>query len=132
MVKEKRDSPAHRSPTWQRPRHLPALVVYHFSTLDSALAEALTSVKNTFSASWRRLPTPRRSGGCGCSAAQVAERSHRGDWSLWMENSVRALHDEPARALRRTLEVRWHQALREVLDAAWPTARSTARTSVPP
>ena len=96
----------------------PALVVYHFSTLDGALAEALTSVEDAFYSELAQatdtsaLGRLRLLGELGSQSGPTV-----GDWSLWMEIWVRALHDEPARALRRTLEVRWRRALREVLDA---------------
>jgi hypothetical protein len=40
-----------------------------------------------------------------------------GNWALWMEVWVRALRDGQARALRRALDMRWRQMLREVVDA---------------
>jgi len=97
----------------------PALVVYHFGTLDGALAEALGSVEDAFYDDISHaLPSDagavdrlRVLGELGCETGPAV-----GNWSLWMEVWVRALRDGQARALRRALDARWRQTLRSVID----------------
>ena len=98
----------------------PALVVYHFRTLDGALAEALGSVEDDFYTDLEHAVPPRATaverlrvmGELGCDTGPAV-----GNWALWMEVWVRALRDGQARALRRALDMRWRQMLREVVDA---------------
>ena len=97
----------------------PALVVYHFGTLDGALAEALGSVEDAFYDDIAQALPPdagavdrlRVLGELGCETGPAV-----GNWSLWMEVWVRALRDGQARALRRALDARWRQTLRTVID----------------
>jgi len=97
----------------------PALVVYHFGTLDGALAEALGSVEDAFYDDLSHALPPdagavdrlRVLGELGCETGPAV-----GNWSLWMEVWVRALRDGQARALRRALDARWRQTLRTVID----------------
>ncbi|MEI8057147.1 MAG: TetR family transcriptional regulator C-terminal domain-containing protein [Actinomycetes bacterium] len=96
-----------------------ALVVYHFKTLDGALAEALGSVEDDFYDSFSRALPPRATavqrlrllGELGCESGPAV-----GNWALWIEVWVRALRDSQARALRRALDARWRQTLRDVVD----------------
>jgi AcrR family transcriptional regulator len=98
----------------------PALVVYHFKTLDAALAEAVGTVEDDFYDDLARLLPPRASaldrlrliGELGSDTGPAV-----GNWALWMEVWVRALRDAQTRALRRALDARWRQTLREVIDA---------------
>ena len=98
----------------------PALVVYHFKTLDGALAEAVGSVEDDFYDDLARALPPRATplerlrliGELGADTGPAV-----GNWALWMEVWVRALRDSQARALRRALDARWRQTLREVIDA---------------
>jgi len=98
----------------------PALVVYHFKTLDAALAEAVGSVEDDFYDDLARLLPPRATalerlrliGELGADTGPAV-----GNWALWMEIWVRALRDAQTRALRRALDARWRQTLREVIDA---------------
>jgi len=98
----------------------PALVVYHFKTLDGALAEAVGSVEDAFYDDLARQLPPRATalerlrliGELGADTGPAV-----GNWALWMEVWVRALRDSQARALRRALDARWRQTLREVIDA---------------
>jgi AcrR family transcriptional regulator len=98
----------------------PALVVYHFKTLDGALAEALGSVEDDFYTDLEHALPPKASaverlrilGELGCDTGPAV-----GNWSLWMEVWVRALRDGQARALRRALDARWRQMLRDVIDS---------------
>ncbi|HET7902783.1 MAG TPA: TetR/AcrR family transcriptional regulator [Candidatus Nanopelagicales bacterium] len=97
----------------------PALVVYHFGTLDGALAEALGSVEDAFYAELAAGADPdagaverlRALGALACETGPAI-----GSWALWMEVWVRALHDGQARALSRALDARWKQTLRSVVD----------------
>jgi AcrR family transcriptional regulator len=98
----------------------PALVVYHFKTLDGALAEALGSVEDDFYDDLSHALPPKATaverlrvlGELGCDTGPAV-----GNWSLWMEVWVRALRDGQANALRRALDSRWRQTLREVIEA---------------
>jgi AcrR family transcriptional regulator len=98
----------------------PALVVYHFTTLDGALAEALGSVEDEFYDELEHALPPRASaverlrvmGELGADTGPAV-----GNWALWMEVWVRALRDGQARALRRALDMRWRQMLRDVIEA---------------
>jgi AcrR family transcriptional regulator len=98
----------------------PALVVYHFKTLDGALAEALGSVEDDFYDDLSHALPPKASaverlrvlGELGCDTGPAV-----GNWSLWMEVWVRSLRDGQANALRRALDSRWRQTLREVIEA---------------
>lgn len=110
----------------------PALVVYHFKTLDGALAAALTSVEDEFYDELAHAVPP------GTTPLQrlriLAELGTEsgpavGDWSLWIEVWVRALRDGQAGALRRALDSRWRQTLREVIEAG--IAEGTFRCSDP-
>ncbi len=97
----------------------PALVVYHFGTLDGALAEALGSVEDAFYAELSSANDPeagaveqlRTLGTLACETGPAV-----GSWALWMEVWVRALHDGQARALARALDARWKQTVRAVVD----------------
>ena len=97
----------------------PALVVYHFGTLDGALAEALASVEDAYYADVEAALGPdagaierlRTVAGLGSETGPAV-----GSWALWMEVWVRALHDGQARALSRALDARWKQTLRSVVD----------------
>ena len=98
----------------------PALVVYHFKTLDGALAEALGSVEDDFYTDLDQALPPKATaverlrviGELGCDTGPAV-----GNWALWMEVWVRALRDGQARALRRALDARWRQTLRDCIDA---------------
>lgn len=97
----------------------PALVVYHFGTLDGALAEALGSVEDAFYAELSSANDPEAGaveqlctlGTLACETGPAV-----GSWALWMEVWVRALHDGQARALARALDARWKQTVRAVVD----------------
>jgi AcrR family transcriptional regulator len=96
----------------------PALVVYHFKTLDGALAEALGSVEDDFYQNVSAA-TPLH--------ADAVERLRIlsyfateggpavGTWALYMEVWVRALRDGGARALRRAVDARWRHTLTELI-----------------
>lgn len=95
-----------------------ALVVYHFTTLDGVLVEALSSVEDEFYDELAGHETEgpverlRLLGTLGTESGPNV-----GDWALWMEVWVRALRDEQARALREALDARWRRTLRAVVDS---------------
>ncbi len=98
----------------------PALVVYHFKTLDGALAEALGSVEDDFYHNVSAATPPN---------ADAVERLRilsyfasvggpaMGTWALYMEVWVRALRDGGARAMRRAVDARWRHTLTELITA---------------
>jgi AcrR family transcriptional regulator len=97
----------------------PGLVLYHFKSLEGALAEALTTVEDEF---YAELEVELEN-----SAGPVERLGHMaelaagsgpavGDWALWLEIWVRALRHDAARATREQLDRRWRGALREVID----------------
>ncbi len=98
----------------------PALVVYHFKTLDGALAEALASVEDEFydelAATDITSADPRERLRLLASLG-TESGPNVGDWSLWMEVWVRALRDPQARDLRQALDARWRAVLRETIEA---------------
>lgn len=95
------------------------LVLYHFTSLEGVLTEALTAVEDEFYAELAADleatdgPVERLR-----HMAELASGSGPavGDWRLWLEIWVRALRDGAARATREQLDRRWRGALREVLD----------------
>ena len=97
----------------------PALVVYHFRTLDGVLAAALASVEDAFYDELARSIPPdtgavqrlRLLGELG-SDTEPGTR----DWSLWMEIWVRALRDDQIQELRRALDGRWRETVRATID----------------
>jgi AcrR family transcriptional regulator len=98
----------------------PALVVYHFKTLDGALAEALGSVEDDFYHNVSAA-TPPNAG----AIEQLRILSYYasvggpavGTWALYMEVWVRALRDGGARAMRRAVDARWRHTLTELITA---------------
>jgi len=95
------------------------LVLYHFGSLAGALNAALTQLEDEFYADLGRDLE---------SASGPVERLRHmaelgaghgpavGDWRLWLELWVRALHDSDARATRESLDRRWRAALDEVIS----------------
>ncbi len=96
----------------------PALVVYHFKSLDGALAAALASVEDAFYSDLVPDGAPSPTARLG-ELARLGTGSGPsvGDWTLWMEVWVRALRDPQAAELRRSLDVRWRETLRATIDA---------------
>jgi AcrR family transcriptional regulator len=95
------------------------LVLYHFSSLAGALTEALTQLEDTFYDELERdlaatdgpLEKLRHMAELGSGSGPAV-----GDWTLWLELWVRALHDPAARTAREQLDRRWRSCLRAVID----------------
>jgi AcrR family transcriptional regulator len=96
----------------------PALVLYHFSSLDDVLLAALTSVDDEF---YAELATT-EGGDPRDRLVQLAALAGVGgpafgDWQLWLEVWVRARHDARVDEVRRALDARWRGSIRDVIDA---------------
>lgn len=97
----------------------PALVVYHFGSLDGVLAEAVRSVEDDFFDDYAELVPPgadaverlRLTGVIGADTGPAV-----GNWVLWMEIWVRALRDERTREIRQAMDARWRGHIRGVLE----------------
>jgi len=97
----------------------PALIVYHFGSLDGVLAEAVRSVEDDFFADYgEMLPAGagaieklRLTGVIGADSGPAV-----GNWVLWMEIWVRALRDERTREIRQAMDARWRGHIRQVLE----------------
>jgi len=97
----------------------PALIVYHFGSLDGVLAEAVRSVEDDFFADYgEMLPAGagaieklRLTGVIGADSGPAV-----GNWVLWMEIWVRALRDERTREIRQSMDARWRGHIRQVLE----------------
>lgn len=94
------------------------LILYHFGSLNGALTQALQFIEDQYHEEVsRELST----------VTQPEQRLRKilelsigtgnsvGDWRLWLEIWVRALHDADARAIRDTLESRWRASLLDVI-----------------
>lgn len=96
------------------------LVLYHFKSLEGALAAALTTVEDDFYAEFEAdlentsgaMERLRHMGELGAGAGPAV-----GDWALWLEIWVRALRDDGARATREALDRRWRGMLRDTIVA---------------
>lgn len=94
------------------------LVLYHFGSLAGALGQALTLLEDEFYQDLQRdlqeqvgpRERLRLMAELGAGSGPAV-----GDWRLWLELWVRALHDEDARATREALDRRWRAALLEVI-----------------
>jgi AcrR family transcriptional regulator len=102
----------------------PALVLYHFSSLGDVLLEALSSVDEAFYAELREGTDDEldSSGDPQDQLVRIAALAGRGgaafgDWQLWLEVWVRARHDARVDQVRRTLDARWRDSLRAVVEA---------------
>ena len=95
------------------------LVLYHFGSLAGALTASLTYLEDQFYADLGRDleaasgPVERLRHMAELGAGQGPAV---GDWRLWLELWVRALHDDDARTTREALDRRWRACLREVID----------------
>ena len=95
------------------------LVLYHFGSLAGALSQALTLLEDEFyldlEHDLREQDGPterlRHMADLGAGMGPAV-----GDWRLWLEIWVRALHEDDARATRESLDRRWRSALREVIS----------------
>lgn len=94
------------------------LILYHFQSLAGALNAALTLLEDEFYDDLERdlqdqvgpVQRLRHMVDLGAGHGPAV-----GDWRLWMELWVRALHDPDARATRESLDSRWRAALRDVI-----------------
>ena len=94
------------------------LVLYHFRSLAGALDGALTLLEDEFYDDLARdlqeqvgpIERLRHMADLGAGLGPAV-----GDWRLWLELWVRALHDPDARETRESLDRRWRTALREVI-----------------
>ena len=94
------------------------LVLYHFRSLAGALDAALTLLEDEFYDDLARdlqeqvgpVERLRHMADLGAGLGPAV-----GDWRLWLELWVRALHDPDARETRESLDRRWRAALREVI-----------------
>jgi AcrR family transcriptional regulator len=101
------------------------LVLYHFGSLAGAFAASLTLLEDEFYEELERnlsevvgpLPRLRHIAELGAGHGPAV-----GDWRLWLELWVRAIRDHDARAARESLDTRWRDALRQVVDASDPKA----------
>jgi len=96
----------------------PGLILYHFKSLDGALNAALTLLEDEFYEDLERdlreqLGPVERLRHMAELAAGMGPAV--GDWRLWLELWVRALHDPGAAAVRASLDRRWRSVLREVI-----------------
>lgn len=98
----------------------PALIVYHFGSLDGVLAEAVRSVEDDFFDDYDKLLPPgadaverlRLTGVIGADTGPAV-----GNWVLWMEIWVRALRDERTREIRQAMDARWRGHIRGVIES---------------
>lgn len=94
------------------------LILYHFQSLAGALGAALTLLEDEFYDDLERdlqeqdgpVDRLRHIADLGAGMGPAV-----GDWRLWLELWVRALHDPDARATRESLDRRWRAALGEVV-----------------
>ncbi|MFM8772392.1 MAG: TetR/AcrR family transcriptional regulator [Actinomycetota bacterium] len=94
------------------------LVLYHFGSLAGALDQALTLLEDEFYVDLERdllgqegpVERLRHMAELGTGFGPAV-----GDWRLWLEIWVRALHDDDARETRESLDRRWRAALRDVI-----------------
>ena len=94
------------------------LILYHYKSLAGALNAALTLLEDEFYDDLDRdlreqigpVERLRHMADLGAGLGPAV-----GDWRLWLELWVRALHDDDARATRESLDRRWRSALREVI-----------------
>lgn len=94
------------------------LVLYHFGSLSGALNAALTLLEDEFYDDLERdlleqsgpVERLRHMTDLAAGAGPAV-----GDWRLWLELWVRALHDPTARETREALDRRWRSALRDVI-----------------
>jgi AcrR family transcriptional regulator len=116
----------------------PGLVLYHYGSLEGALAAALTAVEDAYYVELEdRLAAQQQPVERLRLMSELAAGSGPavGDWSLWLEMWVRALRHEDARNTREALDRRWRGALRAAIEmgitsgdfAPHDTADSTAR-----
>jgi AcrR family transcriptional regulator len=96
----------------------PALVLYHFASLNDVLVESLQTLDEQFYDSVRRglgpAADPRDVLVRMCVLAAEAGPAF-GEWELWMEVLVRSRHDPRIAEVRRGIDQRWRVALLDVV-----------------
>ena len=95
----------------------PALVLYHFSSLNDVLLAALTMSDEAFYADLGSAPEDPRDRLARMGALAAAGGPAFGDWQLYLEVWVRARHDERIDAVRQELDARWRAALVDMVEA---------------
>lgn len=97
----------------------PGLVLYHYKSLEGAMAAALTAVEDSFYADLERdlasqgpVERIRHMGELAAGSGPAV-----GDWALWLELWVRALRHDGARATREALDRRWRSVLRATVQS---------------
>ncbi|MFZ0322971.1 MAG: TetR family transcriptional regulator C-terminal domain-containing protein [Actinomycetes bacterium] len=95
----------------------PALVLYHFSSLNDVLLAALTSSDEEFYADLGSTPSDPRDRLARMGALAADGGPAFGDWQLYLEVWVRARHDERIDAVRLELDARWRQEIAETVEA---------------
>jgi AcrR family transcriptional regulator len=113
------------------------LVLYHFGSLAEALHQSITLLEDEF---YAELDADLRNAvGPVGRLRHMAEMASGfgpavGDWRLWLELWVRALHDDDARRARESLDRRWRSALTSVISEGVAsgdfTTPSASRTSL--
>jgi AcrR family transcriptional regulator len=94
----------------------PALVLYHFSSLADVLVAALESVEDEYYADVdSHVAADPRDQLVHMAMLSAEGGPAFGDWQLWLEVWVRALHDERIDALRRTSDERWRNEVGRVI-----------------
>jgi len=108
----------------------PGLVLYHFGSLDGALEAALTLLEDNFYDDLDRdlreqvgpVERLRHMAELGAGSGPAV-----GDWRLWLELWVRALHNDDARRAREALDRRWRAALEQVIREGKATGEFAPR-----
>jgi len=95
----------------------PALVLYHFSSLNDVLLEALTMTDEEFYDDLGGASGDPRDRLARMATLAAAGGPGFGDWQLYLEVWVRARHDERIDAVRQELDARWRDALVETVEA---------------
>lgn len=95
----------------------PALVLYHFSSLNDVLVSALTQSDDEYYADLGTSAGDARDRLALMGALSASGGPAFGDWQLYLEVWVRARHDDRVHAVRERLDARWRAALRDVIGS---------------
>jgi TetR/AcrR family transcriptional repressor of bet genes len=108
------------------------LVLYHFGSLAEALHQSIVLLEDEF---YAELEVDLRNAvGPVDRLRHMAEMASGfgpavGDWRLWLELWVRALHDDDARRARESLDRRWRAALNSVISEGVATGDFTTTSA---